>query len=141
MLPRSLPVLIFAHLSLAVCCPDSKAGNECRLFFDDGIVTRVERVVIGQGAREALDPDPGQPGVLRDATHAAAVGTISGSADVQPVTSTEGIELTVDLQSGVTVVVDHPRNEKTRSIRTGDRVHFLVDCQGTMWVWPAISPP
>lgn len=122
-------------LLLAGCVVDGLVRNECRNIFDHGVITRIEAVVVDQNLFGTAGTSLGDR--LQGTSHGAKVGNIAGSSQVTPSTTIEGVEFTVDLDSGVEVVVAHPRNEKNGMYRVGDRVRFMIDCQGTMWVWPA----
>jgi len=134
---RLLLIVVLAPWLLAGCLPENRVSNDCRTIFDYGMITRIEQVVIDKTyAAEVSLAENIQDHELASVPSGAIVGSIAGSAKEQAVDTAAGIELTVGLASGGEVVVVHQRNEKNAFYRVGDRVRFMRDCHGTMWVWP-----
>jgi len=137
MIVSSLLMAVLTPVLLAGCLPENRVSTDCRSLFDYGMITRIEQVVIDSNHSAVVtfagDTRGDLPG---SAPSTAIVGNIAGSAKEAAVASAEGIELTVDLASGGVVVVAHQKNQKNASYRVGDRVRFMMDCYGTMWVWP-----
>lgn len=133
----SLLMVVLAPLLLAGCLPANRVSNDCRTLFDYGMITRIEQVVIDKSSAEDVPlAENIRDHELASVPSGAIVGSIAGSAKEPAVGTAAGIELTVDLASGGEVVVVHQRNEKNAFYRVGDRVRFMRDCEGTMWVWP-----
>ena len=132
-----LLALVILPCLLAGCLPRGQSADECRLYFDQGTISRTEHIIIDIDRSTHVDPaNPNLYPVWSGGKNAPVVGTIAGSAEEKTEHTTQGIELAVTLDSGLTIVVALPMTQEGLSYRVGDRVRFLTDCLGTMWVWP-----
>lgn len=143
----SLTVIILSATLLSACMQDSRSGkvysrDQARVTQSVyyGTILRVEDVVI-EGTSEGMGTLAGgaMGGVLGStvgggsgraigAVGGAILGGLTGAAVEKEITTTQGVELEVELDNGELLAIVQ---EKDAEYRVGDRIRVLRDARGT----------